>query len=460
MSRFSETGVYHIYWKKDAVWTQLSPEEMNDLVADLVDNDAKGYVDVRNGWNKEGKLVGRKTVLKVWDTRVHPVRWTIDRSSNGFSIYLLRDTGEEVIFEVYTTYDEMLEVEKGEDLGDNPYNILSRLGKEMTGASLNEAFGGVRCKPINNWKQYTPQTEEEKEAICYKRACPPRLQWFDRELAGRHIYLYNKADISSAYPSVAGRLYDHNTRLIVEGSAEEVMRAYPNYDLFIGANTSIVIERNSFDSRKIAEHPIMKKMKRQCANAADDNRWYIMQLSAFDYTPVWQEIYKRKSEGDTTAKLLMNKTIGCFESIGTSYAQHFKGFNAAVIYYRHLKKMLDYCDALEARGNRVIHLAIDSIGWIGQPEPDITSKEKKLGALITEYENADFCIKSNGVYAIQTGDTIMYKAQGTKRSDIEAAGGIHCIEDILKQRQRLVSYSVLRKNDITYFELGLIKSEW
>ena len=180
----------------------------------------------------------------------------------------------------------------------------------------------------------------------------------------------------------------------------------------------------------------MKKMKRQCANAADDNCWYIMQLRAFDYTPVWQEIYKRKSEGDTTAKLLMNKTIGCFESIGTSYAQHFKGFNAAVIYYRHENNMLKKIDEIERAVNTIVQLATDSIAWKGQPLPESVDYVKALGNFYSEYERAQACIKSTGNYAIEVnGKVMLVKTQGGASIPDEVKKSFKSCEDILTIRE-------------------------
>ena len=450
MKGFTESP-FRIYWAKEARKIKCDATEWNEIAQDLAANYAQYYVRTKNGWNKTGAAT--KTCIEDWFLEEdEPLKWTFERSNKLYSIYIAKQSERldengfhDMDFEI--VYCNMSDHDSVDLLsGGDAFHEFNDVCKEVIGMTVDKACGslkGSRKLPKDDsWRNIEPKDDIEREILCYKRACPPRLLWYDLSLWHEKTPCYNKADISSAYPSVAGKLYDHKTRLIVEGNAEEVMRAYPDYGLFIGANTSIAIERDSFDSRKIVRHKKMQsltpEMKAKLCMAEDDTLWYIMKASPLDFSKAWQIVYDRKAKGDPVAKAIMNKTIGCYESISTVSVHSFKGFHSIVIYYRHLKKMLDYCDALEARGNEIVHLAIDSIGWIGQPEPDITSKEKKLGALVSEYEDSKIALAANGRYAIQTPTgEIFYKVQGASKVDIEAAGGIHCLDDIFKKFPRV-----------------------
>ena len=84
-------GKHYINWSRECdVKEVISPGDMNDLVWHLAEEEAKGYMRVKNSWNPDGNKF--KTKMADWDTRINKTLWTIDKAIDGFVVYIMKET--------------------------------------------------------------------------------------------------------------------------------------------------------------------------------------------------------------------------------------------------------------------------------------------------------------------------------------------------------------------------------
>jgi hypothetical protein len=89
----------------------------------------------------------------------------------------------------------------------------------------------------------------------------------------------------------------------------------------------------------------------------------------------------------------------------------------AVVYARHIQRMIDSTAKLKKAGCVPLMWATDSIAWRGAPPAGLCAEEKKLGAFVLEYKNVVLRYKACGVYALQdlkTRQIYVVKHQGVK----------------------------------------------
>ena len=82
---------------------------------------------------------------------------------------------------------------------------------------------------------------------------------------------------------------------------------------------------------------------------------------------------------------------------------------AAVTLARCCCRMAALADELKRRGNMPLMINVDSVSWLGKPEPDLYVPEKDFGAMVLEYKNVYMCIggaKKFQIYDPETSEIV------------------------------------------------------
>ena len=154
-----------------------------------------------------------------------------------------------------------------------------------------------------------------------------------------------------------------------------------------------------------------------------------MKASRYNLDDIMIDLYDMKNE-NKDIKTMMVAFIGYIRST-KSWQHHYMGHISACVYARHIKRMLSFYDKVVAEKNVVEMIATDSICWMGHAMPSITTKEKKIGNFVSEYENAKLLMLANGVYGLEVdGKIVCFKHQGTSADEIKVK--IEKLTDIKK----------------------------
>ena len=120
-------GKHYINWSRECdVKEVISPGDMNDLVWHLAEEEAKGYMRVKNSWNPDGNKF--KTKMADWDTRINKTLWTIDKAIDGFVVYIMKETEDTIEYHSYYTSEAMMK--KGESGSQHAFAKLDAKVKE------------------------------------------------------------------------------------------------------------------------------------------------------------------------------------------------------------------------------------------------------------------------------------------------------------------------------------------
>ena len=386
-----DKDIFYIKWSDptQVVHIRLSQEEMNRKFQWYKDN---GHlIDNR-------KDAGNRTRLLSWIQ--HPFSYCIERDHQQVNLYC---TDDQYRFTVYYTLCDSAKCERDMGIsGASAFRLVERMFRDRHDRTLQSAFGRCDVDFIfdNVNMALAPIIYTNGNDCDYILDC---------------IY---KADVSSAYPyGLSFTLPDYHKK-----SSRKLAGVYPptkEYPFaFYIKSGHMAIYRELDTYKDFRTHPLY------CTRGKWNNDLYgdrdvtiLMKASRFKLDDIMQELYDLKKESEDV-KLLMVAFIGYIRST-KSWQHHYMGHISACAYARHIKRMLSFYDRIVEDGNEIEMIATDSICWSGHAMPDITTKEKRIGNFVSEYENARMIMLANGVYGIEVdGKIVCFKHQGTSAPEI------------------------------------------
>lgn len=412
-----------IEWSKAKI-IKLNHEEFNAKVDWL-----------RENGNEIKRIAGKKTGLRFW---IKKNTFHIDEKIGSSMIYCSYcEDGKAVIYISFMdeTKNDRAKSDKKENSGTKSYFHIQEQVKEKTDKSFYKTYG------------FTNKKGEQEE---WAKFVPGNFVYVDpryKERALKHIY---KADVSSAYPyELCGKIPTRNGEKIVQGRVAPT----EEYPFCYYTKSHAISVYGEFDSMDYADRLYRGKGKKRqlvidSSIKPEDDETIMMKAADYQLDDIMQELYDKKGE-DPNVKLIMNSFIGAMHSweipsyiVYKMNASHI----ASIALTRHNIRMYKLWDALKAEGNHPFMAMTDCICWYGKPSAT-TTKEKKLGAFLSEYEDVDFCVAACGVYAIQdpiTKEMAVIKHQGTDARRVEGIT-FKKTTDILKLGNMFMD-TVSRKN--------------
>ena len=185
--------------------------------------------------------------------------------------------------------------------------------------------------------------------------------------------------------------------------------------------------------------------------------------SPYSFKPIIDELYEKKENAEGRErqyyKDILNYFVGWLHwrpktKDGKYAVQGDPEYNpncpryavmAAVIKARCNARMLDLQDKVETKGNEVVLINTDAIGWTGHDMPEIYTTQKGLGNLILEHKDAKAIILGAKRYQIlDKNGKLTTKWAGVRKDLTEKMkwGDIH--SDIHKPRYRAWSWEEQR----------------
>jgi hypothetical protein len=397
-----------IDWGKAPVIKVKTIEEWNELI---------------DFFEANGKRIQKGQSLSVhWrsDNSYFPVR----TPSGRYVIYASYYKGEGEFVRFLYRPDGQDEI-----TGVEAHRRLEASFRERTGKTLRVAFGVVDNEEEFEGYQYTP------------------LIFTSRHMCNRELPHVWKADVSSAYASeISKRIPDAHTQRRVDGEVDP-SEEYP-FAYYPDINQLAIY--GELDTRKYQEHFYAKKFNNPREWSQEAYRVYgyaytdrfhgkpgpasytiLMREAEESLAPEYEDLYTRRKIDDL-AKATMVASIGAMSSRNTRVnnktpARHI----TAVVYARHLIRMINLCDRIEELGGVVISAATDSLIWMAEKDLGVSTSVKKMGTFVTELEDVHMYITGQGRYAARRKDgSVEHKHQGisdlraeklkiTKLSDIE-----------------------------------------
>ena len=261
----------------------------------------------------------------------------------------------------------------------------------------------------------------------FKKFVKPAIIEVDPRYALQNNYGTYKADFSSAYPAAAcGILPDAHTAVTIKGRIKPSqeypfafykksghLAEYNRYSSFDWLKTFygkyIILHegqtiKDQYDAKTIKIKP-------------DEEETILMKSAGYGLTKTMKALYNRKQESEDI-KQSMVAFFGFCQSLKFNHAR--QAHIVAVVYARHIQKMIDTTALLKKAGCVPLMYATDSIAWRGAPPTGLCSEKKEIGAFVLEYKNAVLRYKACGVYALQdlkTGDIYLIKHQGVKMTE-------------------------------------------
>lgn len=369
---------------------RLSQEEYNEKFQWYKDN---GHlID-----NRKGR--GNRTKRIIWQEL--PNSYAVDYEGQQIKLYA---TDDEYNLMVYYTFRDSAKCDR--DLGvsgSGAFQLVSRMFFDRHDKSLQAAFG--RC----NKDFIFDSVNMALAPIIYTNNK-------DCDYVLRNIY---KADVSSAYPY--GLCFDlpdfhKSTTKRLQGIYPPT-KEYPFAFYIRSGHMAIYNELDTY--RDFRTHPLYC-VRGKWNNEAYGNRdvTILMKASRYNLDDIMYHLYDMKQE-NADIKTMMVAFIGYIRST-KSWQHHYMGHISACVYARHIKRMLEFYDKIVAEKNEIEMIATDSICWRGHAMPSITTKEKRLGNFVSEYEDAKLLMLANGVYGLEeNGKIVCFKHQGTAADEIK-----------------------------------------
>ena len=278
------------------------------------------------------------------------------------------------------------------------FQINSRF-RRLSKLSLYDAYGG----------------KKENKAIYWlvKRCVPAPICWANEPFKLQILQNCYKVDVSSAYPFEASkRLPTMNGAKFVDGIAEPTeefpFAFYPNAGTLKiygeKVDTGELMSRPEYDKRRDPLEPLNKIITILCP-AYEGN----------ELETVFKDLYSKRDE-HPEYKSFMNLCIGYCQMNKCPILSPI----AAVTLARCCCRMATLADELKRRGNMPLMINVDSVSWLGKPEPDLYVPEKDFGAMVLEYKNVYMCIggaKKFQIYDPETSEVVTkYAGVSTKIS--------------------------------------------
>lgn len=393
----------YIDWRAEADKIRLTQPEYNE----------------RFQWFKEhGNLVdnvrghGNRTRWYSWCAKVPS--YCVEQDHNQINLYTMDEDYRLRIY--YTNFDSTKNYREDGVSGSSAFGLINRMFFERHDRSLQSGFG--RMENNNGFELDTVNMALAPIIYTNTRRCDYILTNI------------NKADVSSAYPyGCCFDLPDCHTKSIKRLSGVyPPTEEYPFAFYLKSGHMAIFGELDTY--KEFRTHPLY------CTRGKWNNDFYgdkdvtlLMKASRFNLDDIMIDLYDRKKD-DPAIKTMMVAFIGYIRST-KSWQHHYMGHISACVYARHIKRMLSFYDKIVAAGNEVEMISTDSICWQGHPMPEITTKEKRIGNFVSEYEGARLLMLANGVYGIEMdGKIVCFKHQGTAAEEITVK--IEKLNDIKK----------------------------
>lgn len=352
----------YVYFRKEACKRKMKQQDFKDKVDELIN---AGYQQIH-----------KTTVRKYWKPN------TFSLAKDDHKISLCYYDGKEYGY-CFTNYKDD---SKNKNTG-NPMPLFKKEFKDRTDKSLIEVFG----KSEHSMKICVPKF------IDYKSSYFTNYQWYEG---------VNKEDFSSHFPSqCTGTLPTAKDMLMLDRyekpSAEYPFAFYPD-----SGHIAIYHEFDTHDCKAMRYFEGTGKDRLFKPDySKEDNRTILMKAAEYTMAPEIQAAYDRKNSAIKgtqeykDSKLFLLKFIGQFEQNSKMFYESMPFAHiAAVVKWRANIKMMELIKKIGPE--HIIQICVDGVIHDGQPQG---VKEKKLGNLITEYENARFIQRGFNQYIITDG---------------------------------------------------------
>lgn len=360
--------VNYINWKDEATKVRLTAAEMKEKLSEIFSARTKSKYKTRREDFTEST-------------------YYIDRKGDYVSI-LLVENGKYIIYSTNIVDDK----KNTETTVKNPDRLFDFKFRELNNISVRKAFGFAH-KDI--------------------KKCIPRQFYYINKKFCNNICTASAIDASSQYPSgCLGRLPDYHTALPVKGRALPT-EEYP----FAFYASGHCAEKGVFDTHDWLGSPMFPYLFRLDQKEAypftplknEEECTILMKASEYTMDSTWEYFYANKkscpkdSEEYEEAKLIMNKTIGCWHRKDKdkkqimSYDDHGSyqlAHIVAVAIARGNQKILDMVEKIGYQ--YILHICVDGIIYLGDQQFGI--EDTLLGQFAQEFINADFLMKDINVY--------------------------------------------------------------
>lgn len=372
-----------IDWKREAIKISLQNDEMVELIKNT---------------RATRQLAPTKTKRADFDE----LHYGLDKHGDYCELYMYKDG----IYYIYSNniMDSNKNANKGIMRADR---LFESKFSELNGITLRKAFGFV-----------------DKTL---KRCIPKQFYYINSQFLNKRL-MASSIDASSQYPSgCLGRLPDMHNAIRVKGRVKPT-EEYP----FAFYASGHCAEYGVFDTHNWMSSKYAFNLFRLDANDEyrlrmlkdEEEETILMPASAYTMDSTWKYFYDNKkkldkdSEEYALAKLIMNKTIGCwhrkdktkkrimdYDDHGSYQLAHI----VAIAIARGNQKILDMIDKIGEMF--VIHVCVDGIIYLGfrkygQDEPE-------LGVFSQEFLDADFQMAGINVYcAKKDGKCVKFKHGG------------------------------------------------
>ena len=383
MSNNMYRKIHYIDWKKEGCIKVLQNDEMLELV-------------------KKVRATRQKASTKTKRTEFDELHYGLDVKGDYVSLYMYED-GKYMIYK-----NNMMDSTKNSS--DNLRKIdymFDYKFREFNGISIRKAYG------------FVDRT--------LKRCIPKQFYYINKSYIGK-VVKASSIDASSQYPSgCLGRLPDMHTAILMKGKAKPT-EEYP----FAFYASGHCAEYGVFDTHDWMGHKFAPYLFRIDKTdpyplrrlSDDEEETILMKASQYTMDETWRYFYNNKnnmpkgSEDYNLAKLIMNKTIGCwhrkdkdkksimtYDDNGSYKLAHI----VAIAIARGNQKILDMIDNIGL--NYVLHICVDGIIYMGFRKYGQDNPE--LGVFSQEFLNADFMMTGINVYcAKQKGKCVKFKHGG------------------------------------------------
>lgn len=296
---------------------------------------------------------------------------------------------------------------------DNPYTgydamiALTNKFKELTNKSFYSEF-----------TTYKENLELRKEL---KQCVPAPVNWSRTPMFGNTFYTddFFKNDISSAYPAMASMKLPKLKEFKKVDGRVPPNNEYP-FAFYLKSHTMAILDEFdslSWDNNKFYTNVSLgyngKRIYMPNYKVShQDETTLLLKQSSYSLKDTMEFFYsERKNKPEY--KFFMNAFLGFLHKDSDPEFPHI----AAVVLGRCVNFILEKAEYLENNGQFVCLIATDSIGWSGNAVPEITDTEKKLGAFISEYQNAEFICKGPKCYQIKLGNDLKTVWAGVSKKD-------------------------------------------
>lgn len=352
----------YVYFKKEAINKKVNQHDFKDKLDELISADYK--------------QIHKTTLRKYWKPN------TFSLAKDDHKLSLCYYDGKSYYYYSTNYKDDS----KNKDTG-NPMPQFKKAFKARTSKSLIEVFG----KSEHGMKICVPKF------IDYKSIYYANNQWYKG---------VNKEDFSSHFPSQCmGILPTANDMLEID----EYRKPDADYPFAFYPESGHIAIYNEFDTHDYKAMRYFegsgKDRKFQPDYNKKESKTILMKAAEYTIAPEIQAAYDRKNAAVKGTqeykdnKLFLLKFIGQFEQNNKMFYDSLPFAHiAAVVKWRANIKMMNLIKKIGPE--HIIQICVDGVIHDGRPQG---VKEKKLGNLITEYENARFIQRGFNQYIITDG---------------------------------------------------------